>query len=92
MKQQSQRLESLTNIGRLTARKLQTIGILTVDDFLARDPYEVFEELRAFVDPSMCRCALACLVGAHHSIVWHKIRKEATAEYEKRYPKLKGKC
>lgn len=37
---------SLSNIGKDTAAKLEKIGIRTAEEFLARDPYLVFEKLR----------------------------------------------
>ena len=52
-------LRSLANIGAVTEKKLNRIGILSADDFLRRDPYQVFAELRQKVDPTLCRCALA---------------------------------
>ena len=86
-------LLSLPNIGRVTADKLARIGILTKEDFLKRDPYEVFAELRKKVDPTLCRCALAGIVGASKSVAWHKITKDSTKEYERRHPRHKwGPC
>jgi hypothetical protein len=86
-------LTSLKNIGATTARKLERIGIRDADDFLARDPYEVFRMLRRKVDPTLCRCALAGLVGAKLDAPWHKVTKLSAAEYEKRHPRHKwGPC
>ncbi len=86
-------LTSLRNIGAVTASKLERIGIRTADEFLARDPYEIFDELRKKVDPTLCRCALAGLVGARESKVWHTVTRRSAAEYEKRHPRHKwGPC
>jgi hypothetical protein len=79
-------LRSLVNIGPATEKNLQSIGINTADEFMSRDPYEIFSQLRRQVDPSLCRCALASLVGARLGIRWHKITKDAAREYQKRYP------
>lgn len=38
------------------------IGITTPEEFLQRDPYEVFHELKTKVDHTLCRCALASIV------------------------------
>ena len=84
-------LLSLPNIGKVTAQKLGQIGIFTKDDFLARDPYEVYEEMLEQIDPSLCRCALAGLVGAKKGVPWHKITKQAAKEYQKRHPKHEWK-
>jgi hypothetical protein len=86
-------LRSLPNIGPTTATKLRQIGITTRQDFIRRDPYKVFEELRKKVDPTLCRCALAGIVGAKKGVPWHTITKKSAKEYEKRHPKhVWGKC
>jgi hypothetical protein len=79
-------LRSLANIGAVTAKKLNQIGILSKEDFLSRDPYEVFAELRRKVDPSLCRCALAGIVGAKLGQPWHRVTKASAREYERRHP------
>jgi hypothetical protein len=87
------RLTDLPNIGKTTAAKLERIGILTKDDFLKRDPYEVFHTLRRKVDPTLCRCALAGIVGAKRGRPWPEVTKTAAAEYERRHPRHKwGPC
>jgi len=86
-------LQSLPNIGKVTAEKLQRIGIKSKEEFLARDPYQVFEELVAKVDPTLCRCALASIVGANMNVPWHVITKQAAKKYEHKHPDYKwGKC
>jgi hypothetical protein len=86
-------LESLPNIGKTTARKLRQIGITSKEEFLKRDPYKVFDELREKVDPTLCRCALAGIVGAKKGIPWHRITKDSAKEYEKKHPRhVWGKC
>ncbi len=86
-------LTSLRNIGAVTASKLERIGIRTAGEFLARDPYEVFDELRKKVDPTLCRCALAGLVGASEGKTWHVITRKSAEEYEKRHPRHRwGPC
>lgn len=86
-------LESLPNIGKTTALKLRQVGITSKKEFLRRDPYKVFEELREKVDPTLCRCALAGIVGAKKGLPWHKITKDSAKEYEKRHPRhVWGKC
>ncbi len=84
-------LLSLPNIGKAFVEKLGRIGITTRQEFLARDPYELYEEMLEKVDPSLCRCALATLVGAKKGVPWHTITKKAAAEYEKRSPNHKWK-
>ncbi|HEX7503222.1 MAG TPA: TfoX/Sxy family DNA transformation protein [Acidobacteriota bacterium] len=86
-------LTSLANIGAVTESKLKRIGIRSAEDFLRRDPYQVFAELRQKVDPTLCRCALALIVGAKLGQPWHRITKASAREYEKRHPgHVWGKC
>jgi len=86
-------LTSLPNIGGVTAAQLSKIGITTRQQFLRRDPYKVFDELRRKVDPTLCRCALASIVGAKEGIRWHLITKNSAKEYERRHPRhVWGKC
>lgn len=86
-------LRSLTNFGAVTVRKLNQIGIFSREEFLARDPYEVFAVLRDKVDPTLCRCALASIVGAKLGLPWHQITRTTAKEYEKRHPDhVWGKC
>ena len=86
-------LRTLPNIGRVTAEKLNRIGIRSREDFLRRDPYEIFEALRRKVDPTLCRCALAGIVGAKLGLPWHQITKASAREYERRHPgHVWGKC
>jgi len=45
------------------------------------------------VDPTLCRCALASIVGAKLGLPWHQITKASAREYEKRHPGHKwGPC
>lgn len=94
MNQSKKSLKQLVNIGDKIALKLQQIEINSKEEFLGKDPYEVFDELLDKVDPSLCRCALASIVGANLGVPWHKITKETAKEYDKRYPehKWKNKC
>lgn len=92
-KRKSVSLRSLINIGLVTEKKLNQIGIFSREEFLAHDPYEVFAALRRDVDPTLCRCALALLVGAKLGQPWHLITKASAREYEKHHPDhLWGKC
>ncbi|MFA6518124.1 MAG: helix-hairpin-helix domain-containing protein [Candidatus Shapirobacteria bacterium] len=80
------KLTDLPNIGKVTAEKLEKIGIKTPDDFLAHDPYRIFDELLEKVDPTLCRCALAGIIGAHKGKKWNLVMKEAVAKFEKDHP------
>lgn len=68
------------------AEKLVACGITTKEDFLKQDPYDVFDIMLERVDPTLCRCALASVVGAHDGFPWHKITKDTAKVFEKRHP------
>mgnify|MGYP001014097959 FL=1 len=86
-------LRELVNIGSVIEQKLIRIGIRTKEEFLKKDPFEVFDELLEKVDPTLCRCALASIVGAKAGLPWHKITKHAASDYQKLHPEHKwGKC
>ena len=76
----------LPNIWPKIADNLIKIWIATPEEFLAQDPYEVFHQLKIRVDPNLCRCALASIIGAYKGIKRNLIREEAVKTYEKRYP------
>ena len=79
-------LTKLPNIWPVIADNLMKIGITTPEEFLQRDPYEVFHELKTRVDHTLCRCALASTVWAHEWKKRNSIHKESEKEFLKRYP------
>jgi len=86
-------LRTLPNVGKVLEENLKRIGITSREEFLKRDPYQVFDELKERVDSTLCRCALAAVVGAKKGVPWHKITKDTAREYEKRHPLHKwGPC
>jgi hypothetical protein len=93
MRKNNNSLTSLPNIGKVTAAKLGKIGINSAEDFLQKDPYDVFSELLEKVDPTLCRCALASIVGGKTGAPWHMITKETAKEFQRRHPEHKwDKC
>ena len=86
-------LRELINIGPAIEGKLFKIGITTKEQFLKKDPFKVFDDLLKKVDPTLCRCALASIVGAKAGLPWYKITKQTAADYGKMHPSHKwGKC
>jgi len=86
-------LRTLPNVGKVLEENLKRIGITSRKEFLKRDPYQVFDELKERVDSTLCRCALAAVVGAKKGVPWHRITKDTAREYEKRHPLHKwGPC
>ncbi|GHW02719.1 hypothetical protein AGMMS50249_5050 [candidate division SR1 bacterium] len=84
-------LTTLPNIGPVIADKLIKIGITTPDQFLSRDPYEIFYQLKTKIDPTLCRCALASIIGASKGVKRNTIHKSSAIEFEARYPDLERK-
>lgn len=80
-------IQTLPNLGKVMSGKIRKLGITTAEEFLERDPYEVFEEMLVKIDPTLCRCALASVVGAHFGIKWNIIMKQAVQEFEQRNPR-----
>jgi len=80
------RLENLINIGPKIADRIRAVGISSADEFLKSDPYDVFEKMDRKERSNLCRCVLACLVGAKYGQKWHEITKLTAKEYEKRRP------
>ena len=76
----------LPNIWPRIADNLIKIWITTPEEFLAQDPYEVFHQLKTKVNPSLCRCTLASIIGAYKEVKRNLIRKEAVKIHEQRYP------
>lgn len=79
----------LLNIGPVSAEALMKLWITTPEEFLAQDPYEVFYQLKTKIDPTLCRCALASIVGAHKGIKRNLILPEAVKTYQSRHPEIK---
>lgn len=89
----SSSLRELINIGPAIEQKLFKIGISSKEQFLKNDPFEVFDDLLQKVDPTLCRCALASIVGAKIGAPWYKITRQTAADYRKFHPGHKwGKC
>ncbi|MDD2537293.1 MAG: helix-hairpin-helix domain-containing protein [Candidatus Absconditabacteria bacterium] len=84
-------LTKLVNIGPKIADHLIKIGITTPEEFLQRDPYEVFYLLKTRVDPSFCRCMLAAIVAAKEGGKWNTYHISAAVEFQKRYPDIQWK-
>jgi hypothetical protein len=81
-------LTKLLNIWPTSAEALKKIWITTPEEFLAHDPYEIFYQLKTKVDPTLCRCALAGIVGAKEGKKRNTLHKTAAKEFEKRYPDM----
>ena len=80
------RLTDLPNINPRVASRLKRIGIRTPDDFLNRDPYQVFDVIDSRLKKDLSKKDLAMLVGAQKGCSWSSVLHEVTQEYRLRKP------
>jgi DNA transformation protein len=73
------KVTKLTNIGSGLEKMLGEINIKTAEEFLAEDPYDLYEKLEKD-RPGLHLAVLASFVGAHTNTPWyfvyHQIKKE----------------
>ena len=66
------RLQSLRNIGPITAQRLYEIGMETPEQMLRSDPQEIYERLKEKAGGKLDRCVLYQIQGAVLDIPWWK--------------------
>ncbi len=67
-------ISSLTSLGPKSEAMLAEIGINTADEFLARDPYEVYADLhRAGMQIGLN--GMYAFISAHEGISWLEVAK-----------------
>jgi len=64
------RLQSLRNIGPVTAERLYSIGIETPEQMKRSDPEEIYEELKNAEGGKLDKCVLYQLQGAVLDVSW----------------------
>ena len=67
-------LQSLRNIGPVTAEALYSIGIKTPEQFGQSDPEELYEELKKRRGGRLDKCVLYQLRGALLDVPWPKCK------------------
>ena len=67
-------LQSLRNIGPVTAEDLYSIGIKTLEQFRQSDPEELYEELKRRRCGKLDKCVLYQFRGALLDIPWPKCK------------------
>jgi DNA transformation protein len=73
------RLSGLQGLGPKSEQALFRIGIVTVEQLKARDPFEVYAQLRAKV-PGTTLNALYALIGAISNTDWRAVKRERRME------------
>ncbi|GBE17694.1 pathogenicity locus [archaeon BMS3Abin16] len=64
------RLQTLRNIGRITAEKLYSIGVKTPEQMGRSDPEELYERLNMISGGEVDRCVLYQFRGAVFDLPW----------------------
>jgi hypothetical protein len=64
------RLQSLQNIGPVTAEKLYSIGIKTPEEIKRSDPEEIYERLKKKEGGKLDKCVLYQFQGAVLDVPW----------------------
>ncbi len=67
-------LQSLRNIGTVTAEDLYAIGIKTPEQFIQSNPEELYEELKRRRGGKLDKCVLYQFRGALLDIPWPKCK------------------
>ncbi len=67
------------NIGNVLAKKLNNIGISSIEELQSTGSREVFLRLR-IVDPTTCVNTLCALEGAVQNIRWHHLDDKTKAD------------
>jgi DNA transformation protein len=65
---------SLKGLGPKSSAALQTIGIHSIEELRARDPFDVYAELKTKV-PGTSLNFLYALIGAIEDLPWQEIKK-----------------
>lgn len=72
-------VSALKGLGPRSVEHLAMIGIHSVEELLARDPFEVYAQLKATI-PGMSLNALYALIGAVEDRNWQDIKRERRGE------------
>ncbi|MFH1448017.1 MAG: helix-hairpin-helix domain-containing protein [Candidatus Micrarchaeota archaeon] len=65
-----ERLQTLKNVGRVTAEKLYSIGIKTPEHMKRSDPKKLYEKLKMKCGGTLDRCVLYQFRGAKSNRKW----------------------
>ncbi|TVZ41799.1 DNA transformation protein [Alteromonadaceae bacterium 2753L.S.0a.02] len=69
------RLSDLKGLGERSEEVLAMVGIHTVEEFLAADPFEIYKDLKATV-PGTSINALYAMIGAQEDRHWQAVKNE----------------
>lgn len=72
-------VSGLRNLGPKSTEWLASIGITTIEQLRARDPFEVYAELKAAL-PGVSLSMLYALIGAVEDLDWQVVMRERKSE------------
>jgi len=76
------RLQSLRNIGPVTAERLYSIGIKTPEQMKNSDPEKLYEKLKKKSGGTLDKCVLYQLQGAVLDVPWPKCKNLTKGEHK----------
>ena len=76
-------LQSLRNIGPVTAERLYSIGIKTPEQIRTSDPEKLYEKMKKKSEGTLDKCVLYQLKGAVLDIPWPKCKNLTMDEHKK---------
>jgi len=75
-------LSKLPNIGKLSEKKLNQVGIFTKEELFTLGSKEAFKRIRK-IDAGACLNMLYGLEGAVQGVRWHNLSKETKEDLKK---------
>lgn len=82
-------LSTLPNIGKILAKRLEEVGIETIDELMALGSTNIFIRLLA-IDETACINELLALEGAIQGVRWHSLANDKKEELKTFYKMCKA--
>jgi len=86
-------LAALPNMGPFSAKLLHAVGVTSVDDFMSRDPHELYDLTVEFSATPINRLMLKAIVAAQAGVHWQDVPlgKDGRAVLPASHPLAKAK-
>jgi len=79
MNNSGEEIKDLTGFGGKTQQSLAKVGITSVDEFMAVDPFELYKQLKETV-PGTSLNFMYGIIAAQENKHWHQVMKEQKTE------------
>jgi DNA transformation protein len=79
-----EKLSDLINIGKVTEKQLNEVGIKTLEDLENIGSMKAFLKIKE-IDPSACISKLCAIEGAIQGIRWHKLDESTRKSLQEFY-------